>query len=249
MLARPTSKPAPTRARWGPSSAARVSKPPPLAIKGVDCLPPYCNLARALARRPHGLHPAPPQPPPLPAHSWRRGGRWRTGRRRRLRQDEGEESTRRRPSAGRRHPVCARPERGREQDLKKRRARSSCERACARGQTMSQRRPPSARGRRGQGQLRMHTGKPGRAPGCGETSHQMPTCGRGGMIGGVCRRGPRPGWVGQGDHGIVCAFGVEDRVLVGGDVVRYGTVHASVEPDVRTRRVVSEYRCAVKGGW
>ena len=41
-----------------------MSKPPPLAIKGVDCLPPYCNLARALARRPHGLHPAPPNPPP-----------------------------------------------------------------------------------------------------------------------------------------------------------------------------------------
>ena len=42
--------------------------------------------------------------------------------------------------------------------------------------------------------------------------------GAGGMIGGVCRRGPRPGWVGQGDHVIVCAFGVEDRVLVGGEV-------------------------------
>ena len=137
---------------------------------GEQTAPP-CNLARALARRPHGLHPAPP-PRPSSAHSWRRGGRWRTGRRRRLRQDEGEESTRRRPSAGRRDPVCARPERGREQDLKKRRARSSCERACARGQTISQRRPPSARGRRGQGQLRMHTGKPGRAPGCGETSHR-----------------------------------------------------------------------------
>ena len=29
---------------------------------------------------------------------------------------------------------------------------------------------------------------------------------------------PRPGWVGQGDHVKVCAFGVEDRVLVGGEV-------------------------------
>ena len=42
-----------------------MSKPPPLAIKGVDCLPPYCNLARALARRPYGLH----RPPPPSRHT------------------------------------------------------------------------------------------------------------------------------------------------------------------------------------
>ena len=81
-----------------------------------------------------------------------------TGQRRRLRQDEGEESTRRRPSAGRRDPVrahrgscgrdrvrahrrsCGRdpvrahPEHQREQDLKKRSDhQSSCERAQVRG--------------------------------------------------------------------------------------------------------------------
>ena len=71
----------------------------------------------------------------------------------------------------------------------------------------------------------------------------MPTCGRGGMIGGVCRRGPRPGWVGQGDHVIVCAFGVEDRVLVGGEV-RYTRQWSRM---CELAGPVSEYRSAVKG--
>ena len=56
-------------------------------------------------------------------------------------------------------------------------------------------------------------------------------CGRGGMVGGVCA-----GWAGWG-KGImlVCAFGVEDRVLEGGEVRHLASLHASVEPDVRAR--------------
>ena len=62
---------------------------------------------------------------------------------------------------------------------------------------------------------------------------------------GCAGEGPgRAGW-GEGIT-LVCAFGVEDRVLVGGEVL-YGTRCRGA--GCANSRVVSEYRCAVKGGW